>query len=45
MYIKYTYVHFAILLMVADVVQYGAQGYIGLLRHPKGNKNGRLYIY
>ena len=38
-------------LLVADGVQYGARGFIGLqrkvcdVRHPKGNEDGRLYIY
>ena len=38
-------------LLVADGVQYGARGFVGLqrkvcdMRHPKGNENGRLYIY
>ena len=38
-------------LMVVDGVQYGAWGFVGLqrkvrdVRHPKGNENGRLYIY
>ena len=38
-------------LLVADGVQYGARGSVGLqrkvcdVRHPKGNENGRLYIY
>ena len=46
-YRRLTHVH----LLVADGVQYGARGFVGLqrkvcdVRHPKGNKNGRLYIY
>ena len=38
-------------LLIADGVQYGARGFVGLqrkvcdVRHPKGNENGRLYIY
>ena len=38
-------------LLFADGVQYGARGFVDLqrkvcdMRHPKGNENGRLYIY
>ena len=38
-------------LLVANGVQYGARGFVGLqrevcdVRHPKGNENGRSYIF